>query len=61
MVLEHDTIEKETEVFDTGELKKLRQLTKGTFEVISVCIYINPLFIFFKPQRNEICRRRILT
>ena len=27
---EHDTIEKETEMFDTGELKKLRQLTKGT-------------------------------
>lgn len=29
MVVEHDTIEKETEMFDTGELKKLRQLTKG--------------------------------
>jgi len=26
---EHDTIEKETEIFDTGELTKLRQLTKG--------------------------------
>ncbi|KAH6915417.1 hypothetical protein BKA70DRAFT_576347 [Coprinopsis sp. MPI-PUGE-AT-0042] len=26
---EHDAIEKETEVFDTGELKKLRQLTKA--------------------------------
>jgi len=29
MVAEHDVIEKETEIFDTGELKKLRQLTKG--------------------------------
>ncbi|KAF8665600.1 hypothetical protein AX16_000057 [Volvariella volvacea WC 439] len=26
---EHDIIEKETEIFDTGELKKLRQLTKA--------------------------------
>jgi hypothetical protein len=31
---EHDTIEKETEIFDTGELKKLRQLTKGV--IVSV-------------------------
>ena len=29
MVAEHDTIDKETEIFDKGELKKLRQLTKG--------------------------------
>ena len=28
-IAEHDAIEKETEVFDTGELTKLRQLTKG--------------------------------
>ena len=26
---EHDKIEKETEIFDSGELKKLRELTKG--------------------------------
>lgn len=26
---EHDRIEKETEIFDSGELKKLRALTKG--------------------------------
>ncbi|KAF9534910.1 hypothetical protein CPB83DRAFT_843135 [Crepidotus variabilis] len=29
MVAEHDTIDKETEIFDKGELKKLRQLTKA--------------------------------
>lgn len=29
-LVEHDTIEKETEVFDTGELKKLRKITKGS-------------------------------
>lgn len=28
-VAEHDIIEKETEIFDRGELAKLRQLTKG--------------------------------
>lgn len=27
---EHDKIEKETEIFDSGELKKLRKLTKGS-------------------------------
>jgi hypothetical protein len=33
---EHDRIEKETEIFDSGELKKLRALTKGTrFELMS--------------------------
>jgi hypothetical protein len=26
---EHDRIEKETEIFDSGELKKLRNITKG--------------------------------
>jgi hypothetical protein len=26
---EHDTIEKETEMFDSGELKKLKKFTKG--------------------------------
>ena len=28
-VTEHDHIEKETEIFDRGELQKLRKLTKG--------------------------------
>ncbi|TFK43210.1 hypothetical protein BDQ12DRAFT_674586 [Crucibulum laeve] len=28
-MMEHDAIEKETEIFDTGELKKLRKLTKA--------------------------------
>lgn len=29
-VAEHDKIEKETEIFDSGELKKLKKFTKGT-------------------------------
>jgi hypothetical protein len=28
--VEHDQIEKETDVFDSGELRKLRMFTKGT-------------------------------
>lgn len=32
-ITEHDSIEKETEIFDKGELKKLRQLTKGQLHV----------------------------
>jgi hypothetical protein len=28
---EHDAIEKETEIFDSGELQKLKKLTKGSF------------------------------
>lgn len=35
---EHDAIEKETEIFDTGELKKLRQLTKGAIIVPSLSL-----------------------
>lgn len=29
-VAEHDRIEKETEIFDSGELRKLKKFTKGT-------------------------------
>jgi len=28
----HDSVDKETEIFDTAELEKLRQLTKGKFQ-----------------------------
>ena len=28
-LVEHDKIEKETEIFDSGELKKLKKFTKG--------------------------------
>lgn len=28
-MVEHDRIEKETEIFDSGELKKLKKFTKG--------------------------------
>jgi hypothetical protein len=30
-IMEHDAVEKETEIFDSGELTKLRKFTKGTF------------------------------
>ena len=29
-VTEHDKIEKETEIFDSGELRKLKKFTKGS-------------------------------
>jgi len=28
----HDSVDKETEIFDTAELEKLRQLTKGKLQ-----------------------------
>jgi hypothetical protein len=28
-IIEHDKIEKETEIFDSGELKKFKEFTKG--------------------------------
>ena len=31
-MIEHDRIEKETEIFDSGDLKKLKKFTKGSFE-----------------------------
>ena len=29
---EHEKIEKETEIFDSGELRKLKKFTKGTLQ-----------------------------
>ena len=55
-VAEHDVIEKETEIFDTGELTKLRQLTKGTaLSLLIQYIYICLDIIYFRAaatQRN---------
>lgn len=59
MVAEHDVIEKETEIFDTGELKKLRQLTKGMF-MIPRLIILNENW-FRKLRRSETFRLRTLT
>ena len=57
-IAEHDMIEKETEIFDTGELTKLRQLTKGT----SLFIYpISNLDIVAQLLHNEIFLPKILT
>ena len=30
-LVEHDKIEKETEIFDSGELKKFKKITKGVY------------------------------
>ena len=36
---EHDRIEKETEIFDTGELKRLRKLTKGSSRLSTMILF----------------------
>lgn len=41
-LVEHDAIEKETEIFDTGELTKLRQLTKGVHVYNAIVLYTQP-------------------
>ena len=33
-MVEHDRIEKETEVFDSGELRKLKKFTKGESHMV---------------------------
>ena len=33
---EYERIEKETEIFDSGELKKLKKFTKGKLEIVWV-------------------------
>ena len=33
---EHDRIEKETEIFDSGDLKRLRKLTKGSSRLLMI-------------------------
>lgn len=33
-MVEHDKIEKETEIFDSGELKKLKKFTKGEYRPV---------------------------
>ena len=34
-IVEHDKIEKETEIFDAGEFRKLKKFTKGNFSPFS--------------------------
>jgi hypothetical protein len=33
-IVEHDKIAQETDIFDSGELRKLKKLTKGTLSAI---------------------------
>jgi hypothetical protein len=34
-LVEHDAIEKETEIFDSGELKTIKKFTKGACSLVS--------------------------
>jgi hypothetical protein len=42
-LVEQDKIEKETEIFDSGELRKLRKFTKGTNSFCILCNHIHGL------------------
>ena len=59
-IAEHDVIEKETEIFDTGELTKLRQLTKGNF-LSSFIQYVLLTSLSIQPLHNETFLLKILT
>jgi hypothetical protein len=54
---EHDKIEKETEIFDSGELKKLRMFTKGLSDYYRCRI----TYIYLKLPLNDTCPLRTLT
>jgi hypothetical protein len=43
-IIEHDKIEKETEIFDSGELKKFKEFTKGQSRVV---LFPLPFFSFW--------------
>ena len=48
-LIEHDKIEKETEVFDSGELKKFKNFTKGQ----SCAVFLfSPFFLPFEVERS---------
>lgn len=55
---EHDTLEKETEIFDTGELKKLRNFTRGAPSIsLNIVMILNSRK---QSPRKEICLLKIL-
>jgi hypothetical protein len=57
-IVEHDEIEKETEIFDTGELKKLRNFTRGLFRAH---VAWHCFTYLLQLQHNETSPRRIPT
>lgn len=57
-IAEHDAVEKETEIFDTGELKKLRNFTRG--ESHSFFCFQTTLIAPLQPPRKEIYLLKIL-
>ena len=59
-VAEHDRIEKETEIFDAGEFRKLKKFTKGPSPHFSrsagIVMFIFPI-IFSRCSKEPIPRR----
>jgi hypothetical protein len=59
-LVEHDAIEKETEIFDSGELQTIKKFTKGALQYIffaNAIAHSSPL----KLLHNEIYPLRTLT
>jgi hypothetical protein len=60
-LIEHDKIEKETEIFDSGELKKFKNFTMGQCPAVFLSLLL--LFIdverLAQRPRNGICPRKI--
>ena len=59
-LVEHDRIEKETEIFDAEDMSKLKKLTKGAFSIRPLSIYIAEV-VHSQPRLNGISHRKILT
>lgn len=59
-LVEHDAIEKETEIFDTGELKKLRKFTRGSCYLFEPPSALHP-FVSSQLLPNVIYPPKILT
>ena len=60
-LVEHDKIEKETEAFDSGELKKFKQFTKGECQRLQSCHSCLESTLSSQLQPSAISPRRIRT
>jgi len=57
-IKEHDGIEKETEMFDAGDMRKLKKFTKGTL-IKYMLIFMMYLSLSIQPQHRRTCRPKI--
>ena len=60
-LIEHDKIEKETEVFDSGELKKFKNFTKGQYCAVFFFSPLLPVERSVQRPQSGICLHKIRT